>query len=137
MLTTFFTLFNILYIPVATLKHTVVLIQSLTSGNENMDEWSEIFLRMQTIMLFMMFGPLFLVLAIPVDSFVFFYNLYTFPISEDESAEDLISKEDLETFQMCCIETLKTEKVRLNKHELKSRVNYVQLNKNLQSKFRI
>ena len=102
MLTTFFTIYNTLHIPFAWIKHTSALIGTLTSGNETMDELSEKLARVQTIILFFIFGPIFLVLAIPCDSFVFFYNLYTIPIVDEEDDEDLITQNELDLFQLSC-----------------------------------
>ena len=136
-LTSYFTIYNTLYIPFAWIKHTITLVSTLTSGNETMDEWSERFIRLQTIILFLIFGPVFLTLAIPIDSFVFFYNLYTIPLLDEVDDEDLITMDELDTFQLSCTQTLKYERFHNPKQNLGSRVNFVKLNKNLQSKFMI
>jgi hypothetical protein len=75
-----------------------------------MDEWSERLIRLQTIILFLIFGPVFLILAIPIDSFVFFYNLYTIPLLDEVDDEDLITMDELDMFQLSCTQTLKYER---------------------------
>jgi hypothetical protein len=136
-ITTYFTILNSMYIPVAWIKHTLALISTLTSGNETMDEWSERVVRMQTILLFFIFGPIFLILAIPVDSFVFFYNLYTIPREEIEDKDDLITCDELNTFQETCTETLRYERFINGKNEVKTKINFIKINKSLQQKFMI
>ena len=88
--------------------------------------------------MFLLFGPLFLVLAIPIDSFVFFYNLFTIPVSDQEEDEELITTEELDTFKLTCTQTLKWERFHnpaASKN--KTRVNFVKLNKSLQQRFYI
>jgi hypothetical protein len=71
-----------------------------------------------------------------VDSFVFFYNLYTITKDDEKDDDNLITAEELDTFKLCCVETLKHEKSLSNKPR-GSKVNFVKLNKSLQKKFRI
>lgn len=72
-----FTIINMLQIPVAYVNHVIVLIQTITNSDETMDELSEKLKRVVTIFKFIIFGPFFLILSIPINSFVFYYNLYT------------------------------------------------------------
>jgi len=49
-----------------------------------MDELSEKLQRALTIIYFIVAGPIVLVLSIPIDSFIFFYNLYTKPVADSD-----------------------------------------------------
>ena len=49
-----------------------------------MDELSEKLQRAFTIIYFIIAGPVVLVLSIPIDSFIFFYNLYTKPVADSD-----------------------------------------------------
>ena len=101
--TVFFTIVNIIYVPIAYFKHVLTLIQTLTDGDETMDEFSEKVQRFQTIIMFIFTGPLIFAASVPADSIVFFYNLYTSPRSyEDEADLNLISAKALEVFQDSC-----------------------------------
>lgn len=77
--TAFFTIQNTLYVPVAYFKHSLVLIQTLTDSDETMDEFSEKVTRFFTIIKFIVIAPFILMIAIPIDMFVFFKNLYSMP----------------------------------------------------------
>lgn len=81
--TSIFTVFNILYVPVTYVKHTIRLIQTLTDADETMDELDEKIERFKTILKFMFGGLFVLLISVPIDSFVFLYNLYTFPQSTE------------------------------------------------------
>ena len=66
-----------------------------------MDDFSEKLNRFKTIVLFFIFGLPILLLSIPVDGFVFFYNLFTSPDEDEEDeilAENHISDSSLEIF---------------------------------------
>jgi len=79
----------------------IVLIQTITGANENMDDTSEKLNRLYTIIVFFLFGLPILLISIPVDGFVFFYNLFTSPDEDEEDeilAENHISDQSLEIF---------------------------------------
>jgi hypothetical protein len=53
-----------------------------------------------TIVYFILAGPVVLVVSIPVDTFVFFYNLYTKPVGGGEDDQRcMISDQGLEIFK--------------------------------------
>ena len=81
MFTTGFSICNIIYVPITYVQHTLSLIKTLTDADETMDELEEKIERAKTIVKFIFFGFFYLLLSVPVDGFVFFYNLYTFPQS--------------------------------------------------------
>jgi hypothetical protein len=82
----------VIYVPIAYFRHVLTLIQTLTDGDETMDEFSEKIHRFKTIMMFIFTGPLIFAASVPADSFVFFYNLYTSPrFYGDETDLNLIS----------------------------------------------
>jgi len=72
-----------------------------------MDELSEKLQRALTIIYFIIAGPIVLVLSIPIDSFIFFYNLYTKPVADSDDDDLSITDNGLEQFKMACIECLK------------------------------
>ena len=94
----FFTVSNVIMSPFAYIIHTVALIKTLTDSDETMDDFSEKFRRFMTIAKFIFIGPLYLLISIPINAFVFFYNMYTkqqAPIDENEN-QNAFSKETLE-----------------------------------------
>ena len=95
------------YVPVAYLAHSLALIKTLTNGDETMDELSEKLQRALTIVYFILAGPIVLVFSIPIDTFVFFYNLYTKPVGDPDDDKDLITDNGLEIFKNSCVECLK------------------------------
>ena len=100
-ITSLFILFTTLQAPVAWFSHLIVLIQTITGVNENMDDTSEKLNRLYTIIVFFLFGLPILLISIPVDGFVFFYNLFTSPDEDEEDeilAENHISDQSLEIF---------------------------------------
>lgn len=83
-LTTFFTAVNLLYSPIAYIRHLIALINTLTDADETMDEFDEKLARFYTILLYGFFGLFIHLASVPVDSGIFFYNLYTKPAEADE-----------------------------------------------------
>jgi len=135
-ITIFFTVINTVQMPLAYLVHTLTLIQTLTDSDETMDELSEKVQRAITIVKFIIFGPLFLLVALPVNSFVFFRNLYTRPIDADVKVnQKLVSRETLELFSIVCDETLSQTRAKGDRKTVY--VSFVELNKNLQLKLDI
>jgi hypothetical protein len=102
--TLIFTIFNTMYVPIAWIKHIIALLRTLVSTNETLDEWSEKFVRLKTILFFIIFGPIILMLSLPIDSLVFFYNLYTIPTKAEylKRDQDLITAKELEDMKICC-----------------------------------
>jgi hypothetical protein len=99
---------NVIYVPIAYFKHVLTLIETLTDGDETMDESSEKMNRFKTIIMFIFTGPLIFAASVPADSFVFFYNLYTSPRSYEEEIDDnIISENALIVFQGSCHQCLK------------------------------
>ena len=72
-----FTMQNICYMPIAYFKHIFVLIQTLTNSDETMDDFGEKLQRAYTIIKFILFAPMILILAIPIDMIIFLKNLYS------------------------------------------------------------
>ena len=95
-----------------------------------MDDFSEKMTRAFTIFKFLLFGPVILLISVPVDTFVFYYNLYTEPPVEVEDNAPALSLEVLEVFEVCLSETLK---IRRDTSEKKSgtEVNFIALNQAL------
>lgn len=50
---------------------------TLLNSDESMDEKEEKIARVKTIIKFLIFGPFILLYSIPVDTYVFFINMYT------------------------------------------------------------
>ena len=75
--TLFFTIVNIVMLPIVYLKHIYVLMETLMSKDETIDEFSEKVKRIKTILKFIFFGPFVLLCSIPSDFYIFIYNLYT------------------------------------------------------------
>ena len=99
MITTFFVLWNTIQFPFAYLVHTLALIQTITDSDETMDEFSEKMQRVLTIFKFIVAGPFILMLSIPVNGFVFFYNMYTKAHDADVRVDEKIfTKASLEIF---------------------------------------
>ena len=101
-----------------------------------MDEFSEKFRRFQTIMKFIFVGWFVLLVAVPIDAYVFFRNLYTKPHDADEEVKvDLISTDALEVFEITCEETLK--EIRKSGKKNYSKYAFVEFNKKLQDKLSV
>jgi hypothetical protein len=131
-LTMSFTVVNVIQMPFAYLIHTLALIKTLTDSDETMDDFSEKFQRFITIVKFILVGPIYLLLSIPVNAFVFFYNMYTIAHDTgDNQIQNVFSKESLEQFSLTCERTLM--ETRKETGDLKTNeVNFVRLNKALQ-----
>lgn len=99
--TVYFTVVNVITVPFAYILHLYSLIRTLTDADETMDDFEEKLERAFTIVKYFFIAPFYLVASIPIDSFVFAYNLYTDP--EEEGLDDLpvFSKEALQTFDLC------------------------------------
>lgn len=83
-LTTIFTVLNIIVFPFAYLIHLYNLTSTLLESSETLDEFSEKLRRFITIVKFFFFGPFILIASLPIDTFVFIYNLYSEPIIEHD-----------------------------------------------------
>lgn len=65
-----------------------------------MDEFHEKLARFYTILYFIFTAPFILIASILVDSFVFFYNLYTISDEAHEATDhELITMETVESFK--------------------------------------
>jgi len=82
--TFFFTLMNICYVPIAYIKHVVVLIQTLMDSDETMDDIQEKVMRFWTIIKFIILAPFLLMMSVPIDMVVFHKNLYSDLILEEK-----------------------------------------------------
>ena len=130
-LTAWFTIVNIILMPFAYFFHTIALIKTLTSSDETMDDFSEKVHRFNTIVKFILIGPLYLLFSIPVNAVVFFYNMYTVSDEErDKKIHNVFSKESLEKFSLTCERTL-IDTRRETGDSKTNEVNYVRLNKTL------
>ena len=95
-----------------------------------MDELSEKLERVLTIIKFIFFGPFVLFFSIPVDTFVFFYNLYTMPKEASLPFQfDKISQKAMDIFQQECTDYLREYRKETGSSD--SRVPFVNLNKRL------
>jgi len=74
--------------PLAYAMHTIALIQTLTDSDETMDEFDEKLMRFFTIIKFIIIGPFYLIVSIPANAIVFFYNLYTKAHDADKSVDE-------------------------------------------------
>jgi len=83
-------------VPFAYVTHTIALIQTLTDSDETMDDFDEKVARFFTIIKFMILGPMYLLMSIPLNSFVFFYNLYTQEPERNDQDVNLVTKENIE-----------------------------------------
>lgn len=72
-----------------------------------MDEFDEKLERFYTIVKYFFLGPFLHLSSIPIDSFVFLYNLYTKPAESEEMDIELISKNALDQFSLAIDETLR------------------------------
>jgi hypothetical protein len=137
-LTLIFTAINVVQMPLAYVIHTVALIKTLTDSDETMDDFNEKFKRFMTIVKFIVIGPFYLLTSIPIDAFVFFYNMYTQAYDADfeEDVSNVFTKESLEQFSLTCERTLVQAK-KLGGDNRTSEVNFVELNKNLQEDLNI
>lgn len=72
-----FTIMNILILPFAYMTHTSTLVNTLFNSDETMDDWAEKFKRIFTIFKFVVLGPVILIQAVPVDTYVFWINLFS------------------------------------------------------------
>jgi hypothetical protein len=70
--------------PFAYLIHTFTLIKTLTDSDETMDDFNEKFRRFMTIFKFILIGPIYLMISIPINAFVFFYNMYSHIHDDDD-----------------------------------------------------
>ena len=85
-----FTAVNIISVPFGYIAHLYNLISSLCDADETIDEFDEKVRRVFTILKFLLFGPFILIIALPIDSFVFAYNLYSEPVIEREQDDQQI-----------------------------------------------
>jgi hypothetical protein len=76
---TYFSIKNILLVPVAYVAHFFALVETVTDSDETMDELSEKLERIYTIIKFAIFGFPFLMGASFLDIFKFWKNLYSKP----------------------------------------------------------
>lgn len=132
-----FTLRCAIYVPIAYVKHTAALIETLTDSDETMDEFHEKLARFFTIVKFILFGPFILVFAIPIDAGNFFKNLYTKPYVEKfDPSQEAVSQNALDVFESSCKEQLKIQR-RQPDCQGSTLVPFVRLNKQLQLKLDI
>lgn len=136
-ITTCFTLGNLILMPLAYFKHILSLINTLTDSDETMDELSEKIRRVLTIIYFIVLGPIILTLSIPINFIVFFCNLYTKPLDADKQPNiKMLSKMSIQVLTACCNECL-AEHRRVTGKQRTTHVNFVTLNKLLQKKLDI
>ena len=76
-LTIVFSLTTFFIIPLAYVSHLIALTGTLLDKDETMDDVAEKINRVKTILKFALLGPWFLLVAVPVDTYVFWINLYT------------------------------------------------------------
>lgn len=104
-ITAYFIVYCVIYVPFAYFKHCLVLIETLTDSDETMDEFHEKLERFFTIVKFIFLGPFILVGSVPIDAANFFKNLYSKPYVEKyDTSKDSIALETLEVFELSCKE---------------------------------
>ena len=131
------TTINAILVPVAYVQHTLALISTLTNADETMDEFSEKLRRFFTIVQFILGGWIFLILSVPFNSVIFFYNLYTRSIEDmQQDMNHGFRKESLSEFLLVCDETLNAERKKPGQKRTNC-VNFIKLNKNLQKRLGI
>lgn len=128
-LTFFFMVLNTMWVPLSYVKHTITLIQTLTDADETMDEFDEKLARFVTIVQFIFIGPVMLIIAIPCDTFIFLWNLYTSSNDQEEIDREKIGLKSLELFKVCCAEELK--QCRKDTKSSGTLVDFASLNKRL------
>jgi hypothetical protein len=96
--------------PIAWLSHTWALFATIIANDETMDEFEEKLNRFYTVLLFFFFGFPVLVFSIPIDIFVFYYNLYTEPEEIYKEEKVIFTPKGLETFNLCLDESLKEKR---------------------------
>lgn len=132
-----FTAMNLVYVPVAYASHLLSLINTLTDSDETMDEFDEKFRRFKTIIWFFLLGPLAVLASVPIDSFVYCYNLYTKPKDADDKEDlELISKRALDIFSVAITESLQEHRKATGKMG-DTKMPFVDINKKLQEKLDI
>lgn len=87
-----------------------------------------------TFFKFLLLGPIVLLATIPMDCYIFAYNLYTKPPVEHEKSATTISLSSLDSFAVCLDAAMK-EKRRYAEVKTGTSVEYRTLNKILQKKF--
>ena len=135
--TSLFTFTNLLYVPIAYVRHLLALINTLTDSDETMDEFDEKLQRFYTILKYFFLGPFLHLVSIPIDSFVFLYNLFTKPAESEEATDiELISKNALNQFSLAIDETLREQR-KITGKLADTKVDFCELNKKLQLKLEI
>ena len=131
-----FTVINCIAVPISYFLHIYNLVRTLTDADETMDEFEEKVERFFTIVKFFFFAPFILIVSIPVDSFVFAYNLYTDPDEDEKDELPVFSPESLQVFDLALTQSLKE---RREKSERKhgTDVNFIELNLMLQKELNI
>jgi hypothetical protein len=89
-ITLVFSLINMLLVPFAYLAHVYALTMTILNSDETIDELSEKLWRIVTIIKFMIAGPFMMLTSIPVDTYVFFINMYTKAWDADHEVDDKI-----------------------------------------------
>lgn len=95
---------------------------------------------MLTFLKFLLLGPFLLLASIPVDCFVYYYNLYTVPESPPESTSTTLNIESLASFITCLGATLQEKRAReveLHQPPSGTLVSFVEVNKVLRQKLNI
>lgn len=99
--------------------------------------------KLQTFLKFLLFGPFILLASIPVDTAVFFYNLYTKPSNSSETALDVpLTQADMEVFENCLDLALQEKRSNLtDEKDIKKRANtevdFVDLNRIIQQELKV
>lgn len=95
-----FTVLNIAIIPFAYASHLLALISTITNSDETIDEFSEKVTRMVTILKFFLFGLFYQIASIPLDTRVFWINLFEQDVDPDAISVPLVlDKPSFEIFR--------------------------------------
>lgn len=99
--------------------------------------------KLQSFLKFLLIGPIILLVSIPVDTSVFFINLYTKPINTSETSIDVpLTEADIDLFEKCLDLTLQEKRDNLTdekdiKKRANSEVNFVDLNRYIQQELKV
>lgn len=132
----FFIIMNSISAPLAYFKLLYSLTRRVCKMKKASDNESEsnICTKLLTVFKFLLFGPIVLAVSIPVDCFVYIYNLFSVPAKDELSSDVLLTEECLQIFLECVEEALKEN---ASKKKSSPEVNFVSLNKIIQKKLKV
>ena len=106
-ITSIFVVVNVIMVPIAWLSHTWALFATIIANDETMDEFEEKLQRFFTVIQFFLIGFPYLLVSIPLDIVVFYYNLFTVPEEVYKEERVIFSEDSLFKFNLSLDESLK------------------------------